>query len=197
MEEKTKNTEEVKQDTKEKKEENQPKADGHIAQKEEKKEGKKTPEAEVEVKKSPEKEKKEVKEEKTPKSEIGAKAAEVIKTVEEMSVLELSKLVKALEEKFGVSAAAPVAVPSAGVSAASQEGQQEEEKTSFDVILASIGEKKIQVIKEVRAVTSLGLKEAKDLVEQAPKAIKEGVSKDEAEEIKKKVEAVGATVEIK
>lgn len=217
MDEKTKNTEEVKQDSKEKKEESQPKADGHIAQEEEKKEEKKSPEAEVEVKKSSEKErpkakeekkpeaggqkpaeKKEVKEEvEAPKIEISAKAAEVIKTVEKMSVLELSKLVKALEERFGVSAAAPVAASPAGASAASQEGQQEEEKTSFDVVLTGIGDKKIQVIKEVRAVTSLGLKEAKDLVEQAPKPIKEGVSKEEAAEIKKKVEAVGATVEIK
>ena len=207
MEEKTKNTVEIKEDAKESKEEKRTKADGPVAPK--------SPETKAEVKKAPEKEKtkgekepevsgqkpaekKEAKEEvETPKSDISAKAAEVIKTVEKMSVLELSKLVKALEERFGVSAAAPVVVSPAGGSAALQEGQQEEEKTSFDVVLASIGDKKIQVIKEVRAVTSLGLKEAKDLVEQAPKPIKEGVSKEEAEEIKKKVEAVGATVEIK
>ncbi len=217
MEEKTKNTEEVKENAKEKKEESQPKTDEHIAREEEKKEEKKSPEAEAEVMKSSEKEKAKTKEEEKPeaggrkpeekkeakeeveipKSEISAKAAEIIKTVEKMSVLELSKLVKALEERFGVSAAAPVALAPAGGSAASQDGQQEEEKTSFDVVLTSIGDKKIQVIKEVRAVTTLGLKEAKDLVEQAPKPIKEGVSKEEAEEIKKKVAAVGATVEIK
>ena len=213
MDEKTKNTEEVKEDAKEKKEDQ---TEEKKKEKQEKNQPKaETPAAEVEVKepsvkektkeeKKPEAggqkpaEKKEAKEEvEIPKSDISAKAAEVIKTVEKMSVLELSKLVKALEERFGVSAAAPVALAPAGGSAASQEGQQEEEKTSFDVVLASIGDKKIQVIKEVRTVTTLGLKEAKDLVEQAPKPIKEGVSKEEAEEIKKKVEAVGATVEIK
>ncbi|HHL38930.1 MAG TPA: 50S ribosomal protein L7/L12 [Deltaproteobacteria bacterium] len=119
---------------------------------------------------------------------------DVIKFIENMTVLELSELVKELEEKFGVSAAAPVAVAAA---AAPAEAAAAEEKDEFDVILKEIGSEKIKVIKEVRAVTGLGLKEAKDLVESAPKALKEGVSKDEAEEIKKKVEAVGAKVEIK
>jgi large subunit ribosomal protein L7/L12 len=111
-----------------------------------------------------------------------------------LTVLEAADLANILEEKWGVSAAAPVAVAAvagdAGAAAA-------EEQTEFDVILATIGEKKINVIKEVRAITGLGLKEAKDLVEAAPKAIKEGVSKDEAAELKKKMEEVGATVEVK
>ncbi len=110
-----------------------------------------------------------------------------------MTVLELSEMVKELEEKFGVSAAAPVAVAAAGPAQAAPE----EEKTEFDVMLTGFGDQKIQVIKVARAVTGLGLKEAKDLVEAAPKAVKEGVSKDEAEEIKAKLEAVGASVEIK
>lgn len=110
-----------------------------------------------------------------------------------LTVLEAAELSKMLEEKWGVSAAAPVAVAAAGGS----EAAAVEEKVEFDVILATIGEKKINVIKEVRAMTGLGLKEAKDLVESAPKAIKEGVNKDEAEELKKKLEEVGATVEVK
>ena len=110
-----------------------------------------------------------------------------------LTVMEAAELSTMLEEKWGVSAAAPVAVaaPAAGGEAAA------EEKTEFDVILASCGEKKIDVIKEVRALTSLGLKEAKDLVESAPAPIREGVSKDEAEEVKKKLEGAGATVELK
>jgi large subunit ribosomal protein L7/L12 len=112
-----------------------------------------------------------------------------------LTVLEASELASMLEEKWGVSAAAPVAV-AAAPAAGGGEGATEE-KTEFDVVLAVIGEKKINVIKEVRAVTGLGLKEAKDLVEAAPKAVKEGVTKDEAEEIKKKLEDVGATVELK
>ena len=111
-----------------------------------------------------------------------------------LSVIEAAELSKMLEEKWGVSAAAPVAV--AGVAAADA-GAAAEEQTEFDVILAAVGEKKINVIKEVRAITGLGLKEAKDLVEAAPKSVKEAVSKDEAEEIKKKLEEAGATVEIK
>lgn len=110
-----------------------------------------------------------------------------------LTVIEAAELSKMLEEKWGVSAAAPVAVaaaPGAAVEAA-------EEQTEFDVVLASFGEKKINVIKEVRAITGLGLKEAKDLVEGAPKAVKEGVSKDEGEEMKKKLEEAGATVELK
>jgi large subunit ribosomal protein L7/L12 len=112
-----------------------------------------------------------------------------------MSVLEMSEFVKELEDKYGVTAAAPamaMAAPAAGGGEAAAE-----EKTEFDVILASIGDKKIQVIKEVRTITGLGLKDAKDLVEGAPKPIKEGVKKEEAEEIKKKVEEVGGTVEVK
>jgi large subunit ribosomal protein L7/L12 len=120
---------------------------------------------------------------------------DVVKFIEEMTVLELSALVKELEEKFGVSAAAPMmaAVAASGAAAAAPV----EEKTEFDVILTGFGAEKIQVIKVVRAITSLGLKEAKDLVEGVPKPIKEGVSKDEAADIKKKIEEVGGTVEVK
>jgi large subunit ribosomal protein L7/L12 len=119
----------------------------------------------------------------------------VISFIENMSVLELSQLVKDLETKFGVSAAAPVAMamPGAGGAAAGAA----EAKTEFNVVLSAAGDKKIEVIKEVRAITGLGLKEAKDLVEGAPKTVKEGIAKAEAEEIKKKLEAVGAKVELK
>ena len=117
----------------------------------------------------------------------------VISFIENMTVLELSHLVKDLENKFGVSAAAPVAVAAAG--AAAQPAV--EAQTEFTVVLSVAGEKKINVIKEVRAITGLGLKEAKDLVEGAPKTVKEAVSKQEADEIKKKLEAEGAKVEIK
>ncbi len=120
---------------------------------------------------------------------------DVMNYIENASMLEISDLVKEIEEKFGVSAA-PMAVAAVGAPAGG-EAEAEEEKTSFDAVLSSFGDKKIQVIKEVRAITGLGLKEAKDLVEGAPKAVKEGVSKDEASEIKEKLEAVGATVEIK
>ncbi|PKN17481.1 MAG: 50S ribosomal protein L7/L12 [Deltaproteobacteria bacterium HGW-Deltaproteobacteria-6] len=120
---------------------------------------------------------------------------DVVKFIENMTVLELSALVKELEEKFGVSAAAPmmaaVAMPGAAPAAAA------EEQTEFNAILTGFGAEKIQVIKVVRAITGLGLKEAKDLVEGVPKAIKEGVAKDEAADIKKKIEEVGGTVEIK
>lgn len=112
-----------------------------------------------------------------------------------LTVMEAAELATLLEDKWGVSAAAPVAV--AAVAGAADGGAAAEEKTDFDVVLASIGDQKINVIKEVRAVTSLGLKEAKDLVESAPKAVKEGVPKEEAEEIKAKLEAAGATVELK
>ena len=112
-----------------------------------------------------------------------------------LTVMEAADLSKLLEEKWGVSAAAPVAVAAAGPADAG--GDAGEEKNDFDVILASIGDKKINVIKEVRALTQLGLKEAKDLVESAPAPIKEGIQKEEAEEIKKKLEDVGATVELK
>jgi len=119
---------------------------------------------------------------------------DVVSFIENMSVLELAQLVKDLEAKFGVSAAAPVAVamPGAGAGAPAAEA-----KTEFTVVLAVAGDKKINVIKEVRAITGLGLKEAKDLVEGAPKTLKEGVSKADAEEMKKKLEAEGAKVEIK
>jgi large subunit ribosomal protein L7/L12 len=118
---------------------------------------------------------------------------DVVSFIDNMSVLEMSEFVKELEDKYGVTAAAPTmvaAAPAGGEAAA-------EEKTEFDVILTAIGDKKIQVIKEVRGITSLGLKDAKDLVEGAPKAVKEGVKKEEAEEIKQKIEAVGGSVEIK
>lgn len=119
-----------------------------------------------------------------------------IKQIDEMTVLELNNLVKALEDHYGVSAAAAaVAMPAAGGAAAA--AAPVEEKTEFDVVLKAAGDKKINVIKAVREVTSLGLKEAKDLVESAPATVKEGVSKDEAESIKKKFEEAGATVEIK
>jgi large subunit ribosomal protein L7/L12 len=119
---------------------------------------------------------------------------EVIDFIANMSVLELSELIKEFEEKFGVSAAAPVAVAAAGGAVAAA---PVEEKTEFDVILASIGSEKIKVIKEVRAVTGLGLKEAKTLVESAPAPLKEATTKEDAADIKAKIEAVGATVEIK
>ncbi len=122
---------------------------------------------------------------------------DVIEFISNMTVLELSELIKELEEKFGVSAAAPVAVAAAGAAAPGGEAAPAEEKTEFDVILSEVGSQKIKVIKEVRAVTGLGLKEAKELVESAPKAVKEGVSKEEAEKIKEQIEAVGAKVEIK
>ena len=123
---------------------------------------------------------------------------DMIAAIKGMTVIELSELVKALEDEFGVSAAAPVAVaaaPAAGGAVAAEEAA--EEKTSFDVVLTSFGDQKIQVIKVVRALTGLGLKEAKDVVEGAPKPIKECVNKDEAEEAKKQLEEAGATVELK
>lgn len=119
---------------------------------------------------------------------------DVIEFISNMSVLELSELIKEFEEKFGVSAAAPVAVAAAGAAPAAEAA---EEKTEFDAILTGAGDQKIKVIKEVRGITSLGLKEAKALVEGAPQPIKEGVTKEEAEEIKSKIEAVGGTVEVK
>ena len=140
-------------------------------------------------------------EEKAPKAEpkkkakAGGNVDKILEMVEGMTVLELSDLVKALEDKFGVTAAAPMAMmPGVMPAGAAAEA---EEKTEFDVILKNVGDQKIQVIKVVRAITSLGLIEAKKLVEDAPSPIKEAITKDEAEEIKKKVEEVGATVEIK
>jgi large subunit ribosomal protein L7/L12 len=124
---------------------------------------------------------------------------EVLDAIAGWTVLELSEFVKAFEEKFGVSAAAPVAVagPAAGAAAPGAEAPAEEEKDEFDVVLTSTGDKKIQVIKEVRALTSLGLKEAKDLVDSAPKPVVEKVTKEQAEEAKGKLEAAGASVELK
>jgi large subunit ribosomal protein L7/L12 len=124
-----------------------------------------------------------------------SKVQEVIDIVKELTVLELSELVKAMEEEFGVSAAAPVAV--AAAPAAGGAAEAEEEQTEFDVVLASVGDKKINVIKAVREITGLGLKEAKALVDEAPNPVKEKVSKDEANEIKAKLEEAGATVELK
>jgi large subunit ribosomal protein L7/L12 len=124
-----------------------------------------------------------------------ANLAKIVDELSSLSVLEAAELSKLLEEKWGVSAAAPVAV--AAMAAGGGEAAAAEEKDSFDVILTAAGDKKINVIKEVRAITQLGLKEAKDLVEGAPKPVKEGVSKDEAAELKKKLEDAGASVELK
>lgn len=121
---------------------------------------------------------------------------DVIEFVANMSVLELSELIKELEEKFGVSAAAPVAMMAAAP-AQGAAGAQAEEKTEFDVIITAAGDKKIQVIKEVRAITGLGLKEAKALVDEVPKPVKQGVTKDEADKIKSQLEEAGAQVELK
>ena len=123
--------------------------------------------------------------------------AKLVDDLSALTVIEAAQLSKMLEEKWGVSAAVPVAVAALGGGAAAPVTEAAAEKTEFDVILAAIGEKKINVIKEVRAITSLGLKEAKDLVEAAPKPIKEGVNKEEAAKIKKQLEDAGATVEIK
>lgn len=123
-----------------------------------------------------------------------SKVATILESIEALTLLEAAELVKAMEEKFGVSAAAPVAVAAV---AAGPAAAAEDEATTVDVILASAGANKINVLKEVRTITGLGLKEAKDLVDAAPKAIKEGVDKKEAEEIKSKLEAAGATIELK
>lgn len=125
-----------------------------------------------------------------------ANLEQLVDQLSALSVLEAAQLSKMLEEKWGVSAAAPVAMAAAPAAAAAA-AEPVEEKTEFDVILTVVGDKKINVIKEVRAVTNLGLKEAKDLVEAAPKMVKEGLKKEEAEQIKKKLEEAGATVEIK
>jgi len=125
-----------------------------------------------------------------------ANLEQIVEDLSGLTVLEAAELSKMLEEKWGVSAAAPVAVAAAGP-AAGGDAAAAEEKDEFDVILATVGDKKINVIKEVRTITGLGLKEAKDLVEGAPKPVKEGAKKEEAEEIKKKLEEAGATVELK
>ena len=124
---------------------------------------------------------------------------EIIEAIDSMTVLELNELVKALEEKYGVTAAAPVAVaaPGAAPAAGGEAPAEEEEKTEFDVVLLAAGDRKVQVIKEVKAITGLGLKEAKALVDGAPAPVKEGVPKEEAESIKAQLEEAGATVEIK
>ena len=129
--------------------------------------------------------------------EVSQEMEQFISYVEKLSVLELSKLVKALEERLGVSAAAPVAVAAAPAAAGAAPAAAAEEQTEFTVILADAGARKINVIKEVRAITGLGLKDAKDLVEAAPKAVKEGVSKEDAQKIKEQLEAAGAKVEVK
>lgn len=135
--------------------------------------------------------------EKKPEVKLSKKAEDIMSSIEKLTVLELSDLVKALEDKFDVSAQAMqvAAAPAAGAAAGA--GAAEEEKSTFNVVLASAGDKKIQVIKEIRAITQLGLKEAKDLVDQAPKPVKEGATKEEAEKIKKQLEDQGATVELK
>ena len=131
----------------------------------------------------------------TEEAAVSGNVSEIIETIGGLTVLELAELVKALEDKFGVSAAAPVMM--AGAVASGGDGEEAEaEKDSFDVVLTSAGEKKIQVIKVVREITSLGLKEAKALVDEAPKPVKEGASKDEAEEIQNRLQEAGATVEL-
>ncbi len=122
---------------------------------------------------------------------------DVIEFISNMTVLELSELIKEMEEKFGVSAAAPVAMMAAGAAGGEAGGEAAEEKTEFDVILTGFGDKKIQVIKEVRAITGLGLKDAKELVEKVPAPIKEGIVKEEADKVKEQLEGAGASVEIK
>jgi large subunit ribosomal protein L7/L12 len=129
------------------------------------------------------------------KAETGG-VEQIVEMIEKLTALELAELAKTLSEKFGVTPMAAVAMGAPGAAAAG-EAAAEEEKTAFDVVLSSIGDKKLQVIKVVRAITGLGLKEAKDLVEAAPKAVKEGIAKEDAQEIKSKLEEVGATVELK
>jgi len=132
--------------------------------------------------------------EETTTVELDAELQTIADQLDGLTLLQASKLVKALEDKWGVSAAAPAAVAMAAPAGGA--GDAAEEKTEFDVVLKAAGDKKIQVIKEVRAITGLGLKEAKEIVDSAPKAVKEGASKDEAEEMKKQLEAAGATVEL-
>lgn len=159
----------------------------------------------VEKKKDSKEEEKKVVSKKTEKSDMKKESAttkgasdEILEKIEKMTVLELADLVKDLEEKFGVTAAMPAAMPvNAGGAAAPSEAKEEEEKTDFKIILKEIGPNKIKVIKEIRTITALGLKESKDLVEGAPNTVKEHVDKKAAEEIKEKLEAVGAVAEIK
>lgn len=184
-EKKNEQKEQEKQEKQEEKE--QKKVEGEKQQKEEKKENKPKQEKNEKKEEKPAEEKEELK--------LSKKAKDIIDSVEKLNVLELSNLVKSLEEKFGVSAQA-MQVAAAGAPQA-QGGGQQEEKSTFDVVLTSAGDKKIQVIKEIRTITQLGLKEAKDLVDKAPKAVKEGVSKEEAEKVKKQLEEQGAGVELK
>ena len=154
----------------------------------------------AEKKKDLKEEEKEVVSKTTKKESAASKGVsdEILEKIEKMTVLELADLVKALEEKFGVTAAMPMGMPvNAGGTAAPSEEKEEEEKTDFDVILKEIGPNKIQVIKEIRTITALGLKESKDLVEGAPNKVKEHVDKKTAEEIKEKLESAGAVAEIK
>lgn len=130
-------------------------------------------------------------------SEVDKKLQDIIESIEKLNVLELSQLVKLLEEKFGVSAAPQIMAVAAGSGAGANAGTVGEEKTTFDVVLTSAGDAKVQVIKVVKDITGLGLKEAKDLVDGAPKPIKNGLKKEEAEQIKKQLEEAGAVVEIK
>ncbi len=134
---------------------------------------------------------------KKPSSAGNGSVDSILESIEKMTVLELSDLVKAIEERFDVTAQAPVMAVAPGAAADSAAADVAEEKTEFDVVITGAGDKKIQVIKVVRSVTDLGLREAKELVDTAPKAVKEGISKEEAEELKKKLEEVGATVELK
>lgn len=150
----------------------------------------------VEKKEVAAKKHKKVTEEKQSKPKMSA-SVEILEKIEKMSVLELADLVKALEEKFGVTAAMPVAMPANVGGAAVSDEVKEEEKTDFEVVLKEVGPNKIKVIKEIRTITALGLKESKDLVDGAPNTVKEHVDKKEAEGIKEKLEAVGAVVEIK
>ena len=136
-------------------------------------------------------------EEKKSGVELSGKMKEIMSSIESMTVLELSNLVKALEDRFGVSAAQPVVAAAGMMAGAPGAAAAAEEKTSFNVVLASAGSNKIGVIKEIRGMTTLGLKEAKDLVEGAPKTVKEGATKEEAEQMKKKLESAGAKVELK
>ena len=152
--------------------------------------------AEEKPKAKEEKPKAEKKEREAPKAELSGKPKVIFDALKDMTVLELSDLVKTLEDEFGVSAQAPVAMVGAAMPGAAAGQAAEEEKTSFTVVLKETGPNKIQVIKEIRTVTSLGLKEAKDLVEAAPKPVKEGATKEEAEKMKAQLEKVGAKVEL-
>ncbi len=165
-------------------------------QQEEPKEDKVEKKEEKVEEKTEKKEKKET-EKKDPVADLGKKEKKIVESIESLSVMELSNLVKALEDKFGVSAAMPVMAGPMVAGGGAGASAEAEEKSTFDVVLAEIGSNKIQVIKEVRAVSNLGLKEAKDLVEAAPKPVVTGVKKEEAEEIKGKLEAAGAKVELK